>query len=107
MNELNRLLAANIKKARNFLGYSQLKLAELCKLSPSYVGDIEIGKKYPSANTLQKIADILGLKPYQLFLDDADDPRWDKLREFSAIRRVLKERLTEDVDTIIDSQMKE
>ena len=49
-----------------------MKLAEKCKVSPSYIGEIEIGRKFPSASTLQKISDALGIKPYQLFLDIED-----------------------------------
>ena len=105
MNEINRLLSTNMKKARSLLGYSQLKLAELCGMSPSYIGDIEIGNKFPSAKTLQKIADNLKLKPHQLFQDESDNSHWNKKKTLSEIRIQLKKRIAEDVEAIIEMQM--
>ena len=103
MNEINRLLAANMKKARNLLGYSQLKLAELCDLSPSYVGDIEIGKKFPSAETLWKLSTTLHLEPHQLLAGKANQSReWDKMRVLSVARAELRERVLKDIDSVIN-----
>ena len=56
MTEIQRILLTNIKKYRSRRKYTQMKLAELCDVSPSYIGEIEIGRKYPSAKTLEKIA---------------------------------------------------
>jgi transcriptional regulator with XRE-family HTH domain len=46
-----------------------MKLAELCEVSTSYIGEIEIGRKYPSVGTFQRIADALKIKPYKLLMD--------------------------------------
>jgi predicted transcriptional regulator len=37
-----------LKKSRNIEGVSQMKLAELRDTSPSYIGQIEMGKRFPS-----------------------------------------------------------
>ena len=47
-------------------------LAEHCGTSTSYIGEIEIGKKFPSVEMIQKIADALKVQPYKLFMDESD-----------------------------------
>lgn len=39
---------------------------------------MEIGGKFPSADTLDKLAEVLGLKPYHLFLEDGDVEAFDR-----------------------------
>ena len=45
-----------------------MKLAELCGTSTSYIGEIEIAKKFPSIEMVQKIAAALAVSPYKLFM---------------------------------------
>lgn len=72
MIEIQETLRTNLKKYRGRLGYSQMKLAELCGVSTSYIGELEIGRKFPSAKTFQKLADSLQVKPYMLLLESSD-----------------------------------
>jgi len=44
-----------------------MKLAEYCGTSASYIGEIEIGRKFPSTEMIEKIARILGIEPYLFF----------------------------------------
>jgi len=44
-----------------------MKLAEQCDTSPSYIGEIEIGRKFPSTEMIEKISNILRIEPYHLF----------------------------------------
>ena len=46
MNKIQELLAVNMKKARQTLGYSQMKLAEICNLSTSFIAEIETGIRH-------------------------------------------------------------
>jgi transcriptional regulator with XRE-family HTH domain len=78
MTEIQRILLTNIKKYRSHRKYSQMKLAELCGISTSYIGEIEIGRKYPSAATLEKIVKALNVKPYKLFMEKDDIDDFDK-----------------------------
>lgn len=103
MADIRELLSKNIKNARENLGYSQFKLAELCDLSTSYIGDIEIMKKFPSDKSLQKIADALGYKPYQLFLDDESQEFTNKVDLLTKIMKKLKESVNTDIDEVIKS----
>ena len=49
-----------------------MKLAELCDTSTSYIGQIEIGDKFPSIDMIEKIAKGLQINPHLLFLDEQE-----------------------------------
>jgi transcriptional regulator with XRE-family HTH domain len=101
MNKIQEILRANVKRVRKELGYSQMKLAELCNVSTSFIGEIELGKKFPSAETLQKLSDALRLRPFQLFLEDADWRRFERHTVLTSLSRELRRRLEDDVtDTV-------
>ena len=67
MTDLRELLAQNIKKYRKIRGFSQEKLAEKAGTSTTHIGMVEIGKKFPSVNMLEKIAEALGIDTPELF----------------------------------------
>jgi len=50
-----------------------MRLAELCNSSPTYIGEIEVGKKFPSMDMIEKIAAILRIKPYYFFIDRTEE----------------------------------
>ena len=49
-----------------------MKLAELCDTSPGYIGEIEMGRKFPSTGMIERIAAILRIEPYHLFKNRAE-----------------------------------
>ena len=72
MTELHDLLARNMKRERALLGLTQADLAEKAGISVGYVGELEIGRKFPSAENLEGIAQALKLRPFRL-LDGPED----------------------------------
>jgi transcriptional regulator with XRE-family HTH domain len=62
-----------MKEFRKKEGLSQMKLAEYCNTSPTYIGEIEVGKKFPSMDMIEKIAGILRIKPYHFFIDRTEE----------------------------------
>ncbi len=100
MDTVQALLVKNLKRIRQKLGYSQMRLSELCNLSSSFIAEIETGKKFPSSSTIQKIVDALGLKPYQLFIDEDESSNWDKIDLATRLCDELKKRLDEEIDTV-------
>ena len=64
---LKQIFIRNLKEFRKKEGISQMKLAEYCGTSASYIGEIEIGRKFPSTEMIEKIARILGIEPYLFF----------------------------------------
>jgi transcriptional regulator with XRE-family HTH domain len=70
---LKQTFIRNMKEFRKKEGLSQMKLAELCNSSPTYIGEIEVGKKFPSIYMIEKIAAILRIKPYHFFIDRTEE----------------------------------
>lgn len=72
---LKDLLIFNIKYYRYLKGISQEKLAELCKLSPRYITDIERGLHCPTIPKLELISRVLGIEPHILFVNSKRDEK--------------------------------
>jgi transcriptional regulator with XRE-family HTH domain len=68
--ELRKTFVKNLRKFRKARGISQTKLADLLDSATGYIGQIEIGRKFPSVEMIQRIAEALQIKPYLLFLDE-------------------------------------
>ncbi len=64
-----------MKRRRRLLAISQMQLAERAEISAGYVGEVELGRKYPSPEILMRIASALGVRPYRLLMgpDDVAD----------------------------------
>jgi len=67
MTNLKQLLANNIKLNRHRLGISQAKLAERAKASTQYIAMIELGRKFPSVEMLDRLASALEIDNLDLF----------------------------------------
>ena len=65
---LKQIFVQNLKEFRKKEGLSQMKLAEYCDTATSYIGDIEIGRRFPSMEMIEKIAEILRIEPYHFFI---------------------------------------
>ena len=67
MTNLRQALALNMKKRRHTLGLSQAKLAEKVNTAPTYIAMIELEKKFPSVEMLERIAEALAMDTLELF----------------------------------------
>jgi transcriptional regulator with XRE-family HTH domain len=81
---LKEIFVANLKNFRKRECLSQMALAEICDTSASYIGEIEIGRKFPSIEMVEKIAAALKVDAYRLFIDESGKPYETsvELREF-------------------------
>jgi transcriptional regulator with XRE-family HTH domain len=59
-NLVNIIFGMKVRQARMEEGMTLSEFASQCDLSPSYVTEIEKGRKYPRADKIMKIADALG-----------------------------------------------
>jgi transcriptional regulator with XRE-family HTH domain len=66
------LFITNLKDYRKLLKISQAKLAEICDSSQAYIAEIEVGKKFPSPDMIEKIASALKVESYRLFQNKAE-----------------------------------
>jgi transcriptional regulator with XRE-family HTH domain len=74
MTLIRQVLARNLKAYRYALGWSQAKLAERVNTSTHYIGMIEIGKKFPSPEMIEKLANALGIESPELFSKELAPP---------------------------------
>jgi len=72
-----RYMGETLRKIRNIYGYTQKELAELLGLSPSYVNEIEKGKKEITVRFLKKFSEVTKLKLSSLLLlyEAVTDPK--------------------------------
>ena len=63
----------NLKIFRKNRDISQAKLAELLGSSQAYIAEIEVGKKFPSPNMIERIASALDVESYRLFQNGVED----------------------------------
>ena len=88
-----------ISRYRVRKGLAQKQLAKLCGITPTYMSQIESGKKVPSFNLVEKLCRELGIKQQDIyrtvFLDSFvnEDPESDKA-EFISLLREMLDRLT-------------
>ena len=65
-----KVFVLNMKKYRKKQRISQMKLAEMLDTSTSYIGEIEINSRIPSLAMVERIAKVLKIEPFRLFIDD-------------------------------------
>jgi transcriptional regulator with XRE-family HTH domain len=68
--DIIKVFGANLKKMRLEKGLSQERFAEICGLHRTYISDIECFQRNVSLETVQKIADALGIDTYKLFMEE-------------------------------------
>jgi len=93
MTGVHTLLARNMRKYRQRLGLSQTALAGKVNCSTTFIGNIEIGKRFPSPRNLDRIAKALDVKPAELFADADYSETAVRLAE----RRACRAQLEKDV----------
>jgi len=67
MNTTKQLLGARIKELRKARRLTQEQLSEKINIDPKHLSRIEVGKSYPSLDTLERIARELGVEIKELF----------------------------------------
>jgi transcriptional regulator with XRE-family HTH domain len=67
MEGIRETLAKNLKEKRRKLGITQPMLAERADLSTHYLAMIEVARKFPAADVLERLASALGVAPHELF----------------------------------------
>jgi len=67
MTNVKEILAQNLKENRRKLGITQPELAERAGMSTQYLAMIEIARKFPTADILERLSAALGINPHELF----------------------------------------
>jgi len=93
MTNIKKHLGTNIKYYRIKCGFSQAKFAEMVNMATNYLGLIENGKKFPSAEMIERIASALGKDSIDLFIISAIEQNW-------------KETILSKIDMLINIELK-
>ena len=67
MANLRDILANNLKENRKKCGLSQAKLSEKASISTQYIAMIEVSRKFPTPEVLERIAKALEIEAHELF----------------------------------------
>ena len=98
MTDVRELLAKNMKRYREIMGFSQMGLAEKIGCSPTLIGKIEIMKRFPSADNLNLIANAFEIEPAELF-QKTDDSKGIKTKiSHQEKKNLLKKKVLKAID---------
>jgi len=98
-DDVRALLAMNLKRARNNRGWSQLALANELGMAPQFISNIELGKRWASPESIERLCKALHIKPYQLFMP-TEVTVADKDGVIAQVREELTLRATAMIDEI-------
>jgi len=85
-----------------------MKLAEYCNTATSYIGEIEIGRRFPSMEMIEKIADILRIEPYRFFKNQkGNNVNSDAENIFPRLPNSMKKQITTQIKTQIHQSTSE
>jgi transcriptional regulator with XRE-family HTH domain len=98
MTDVRILVAKNIKRYREIFGLSQMELAEKIGCSPTLVGKIEIMKRFPSANNLNRIAEAFKIDPAELFAITGESEAINAKKSQQERYNLLKQKILKAID---------
>jgi transcriptional regulator with XRE-family HTH domain len=75
---LQQIFIANLKRIRKEQGLSQMTLSVKCDTTSNYIGQIEMGRRIPSFEKIEKIAAALQIPSYKLFMYESSEKKEDK-----------------------------
>ncbi len=106
MNEIpiETIIRENIKTLRKKLGWSQETLAERTGVSAPYITQIEVGKRTPSLEIVEKLASALGVEYKTLFEPNSIEEIVNS-GDFS--KHILESRLISAITETIHKEFKE
>ncbi len=103
--DLQTIFVSNLKKLRKERHITQEKLAELCHKETSYIGQIEIKHRFPSLPLIEKISEVLNVKPYILFKESDYSDIELKKEKIENIKEELLSCFNEDITKILEKQI--
>ena len=107
---IKEILANNIKERRRNIGLTQEKLAEKAGMSLQYLAMLELARKFPSGEMLERLASALNIETYELLAiapsanNELEILRNDIIYEVKALNVTLVKDITEKVVIAIKEQ---
>lgn len=98
--ELREYLSFNLKKYRKIRNWSQFDLAEKAEISEQTVNSIEGLRLWPSDKTLTKLANVLEIEIYRLFVPQKLTIKSESITE-------LKHVVVKTVETLVHDTLQD
>ena len=98
---LRETFAKNLREKRRKCGFSQEKLAEKAGISTQYLAMMEIARRFPTSEVLERIALAMNIKVYELFLVD-HSPR----EELELLRQDIISEMKQSFGDIVEKALK-
>jgi len=95
---IKKQLGAKIKRLRQKRGFTQEQLAEKMGIATRTLSGIEIGENFVTADTLEKVFDVLKVSSSELFAFDHLKPQEELIKEIVSDLQGIKDR--EKIETI-------
>jgi transcriptional regulator with XRE-family HTH domain len=110
---LQQIFIANLKKYRKKRGFSQMTLADLCGMGGNYIGQIEMGRRIPSFEKIEKIASVLEIACHELFISEigrTKDEKRPEIKDYlqkmpSYVKKELTSRILAHIKTEVNSSL--
>jgi transcriptional regulator with XRE-family HTH domain len=108
MIDIKEIFAENLKKIRRKKGLTQEKLAEKANMSLQYLALLEIARKFPSGEMLERLANALDIETYELLAvassanNELELLRNDIIREVKTMNESLAKNITDEVINAIE-----
>ena len=114
MVSIREILALNLKEYRRKSGLTQEKFAEKAGISANYLSMVEISRKFPSPEMLDRFAEALNIQTFQLF-DPATTPEGALLhleqaiieRIETVVRKTIKHDIVSEIDQSVSRAIKQ
>ena len=98
MVSIREILALNLKEYRRKSGFTQEKLAEKAGISANYLSMVEISRKFPTPEMLDRLAQTLNIQTFQLF-DPSATPDGTLLH--------LEQAIVENIEKVVRTSIKQ
>ncbi|MDR2701460.1 MAG: helix-turn-helix domain-containing protein [Spirochaetaceae bacterium] len=98
MVDIREILALNLKEYRRKNGFTQEKLAEKAGISANYLSMVEISRKFPTPEMLDRLARTLNIQTFQLF-DPSATPEGALLH--------LEQAIVENIEKVVRTAIKQ
>ena len=102
---IREILAYNLKEYRKKCGISQAKLAEKANITTQYIAMIEVSRKFPTPEMLERIAKALNIEAYKL-LEVQPSPESAMERLHDTLVNNIEKVVSEAVERAINSKSK-
>ena len=114
MVSIREILALNLKEYRRKSGLTQEKFAEKVGISANYLSMVEISRKFPTPEMLDRLAKALDIQTFQLF-DPAATPEGALLHLEraiienieTAIKKTIKQDIVSEINHTVDRAVKQ